>query len=123
MDRHEFFREIAARAPEFKTLLAAEFNYDWELDWPDVESVLVHDLDSASYSENEQYRDELDYLLNALPTEDDVDAFFKLVGSGLSPKVDLGKSARAWMIELRDRVDENCAIKAGDARSHDREAR
>ncbi|TDN46631.1 hypothetical protein EDF64_101498 [Curtobacterium flaccumfaciens] len=116
MDRHDFLREVAGRAPEFKSLLAAEFNYDWELDWPDVESVLVHDLDSASYSENEQYRDELDYLLNALPTEGDADEFFKFVGSGLSPKVDLGKSARAWMVELRDRVDKNCAIKEGDAR-------
>ena len=116
MENNEFLREVAARAPEFKSLLAAEFNYDWELDWPDVESVLVHDLDGASYSENEQYRDELDYLLDALPTEGDADEFFKFVGSGLSPKVHLGKSARAWMVGLRDRVDKNCAIKEGDAR-------
>lgn len=116
MDRHEFFRGVAARAPGFKSLLAAEFNYDWELDWPDVESVLAHDLDSAPYSENEQYRDELDYLLDALPTEGDVDEFFKFVGSGLSPKVDLGRSARSWMIDLRDRVARNCETKAKDAR-------
>jgi len=54
MDKHEYYRSVAARAPGFRSLLAAEFNYDWDLDWPDVESVLVNDLDEVSRAENVQ---------------------------------------------------------------------
>lgn len=115
MNKREFYKSIVPAAAGFRSLLAAEFNYDWELDWPDVESVLVHDLDDASLAENIRYRDELDYLLRVLPTDEDVDGFFKFVGSGLSPKVHLRQSARSWMIELRDRVARNCASKAEDA--------
>lgn len=112
MDKHEYYRSVAARAPGFRSLLAAEFNYDWDLDWPDVESVLVNDLDEVFRAENVQYRDELDYLLQELPTDSDVDGFFKFVGTGLSPRVDLGQSARSWMLELRDRAARNVQSKA-----------
>lgn len=112
MDKHEYYKNVAGRAPGIKSLLAAEFNYDWDLDWPDVESVIVNDFDEAPRSENLRYREELDYLLGELPTDSDVDGFFKFVGTGLSPRVDLGKSARSWMVELRDRADRNARAKA-----------
>lgn len=114
MDNHEYYKAVASRAPGFKSLLAAEFNYDWDLDWPDVESVLVNDFDEASISENIQYRDELDYLLLELPTDRAVDGFFMFVGSGLSPRVDLGQSARSWMVELRDRAARNVETKSAE---------
>jgi hypothetical protein len=107
VDEHEYYRTVAARVPQCKSLLAAEFNYDWELDWPDVESVLVNDFDEASRAENMRYREELGYLLGELPTDRDVDGFFRFVGSGLSPRVDLGQSARSWLAELRDRAARN----------------
>lgn len=107
MDEHEYYRAVAARVPQFRSLLAAEFNYDWELDWPDVESVLINDFDEASRAENVRYREELEYLLGELPTDRDVDDFFTFVGSGLSPRVDLGQSARSWLAELRDRAARN----------------
>lgn len=110
----EHFKAVASRAPGFKSLLAAEFNYDWDLDWPDVESVLVNDFDEASLAENIQYRDELDYLLVELSTDSDVDGFFSFVDSGLSPEVDLGQSARSWMVELRDCAARNVETKSAE---------
>lgn len=82
MNKHEYYRSVAARAPGFRSLLAAEFNYDWDLDWPDVESVLVNDLDEVSRAENVQYRDELDYLLRELPDRQRRRRFLQVRGYG-----------------------------------------
>ncbi len=47
MDDEDFYREVIRRAPRTTSLLGVEFNLDWQLDWPDAESVLVQDLDDA----------------------------------------------------------------------------
>lgn len=44
-----FYREVVRRAPKTSSLLGAEFNFEWRLDWPDVEAVLVQDLDDAPW--------------------------------------------------------------------------
>lgn len=103
----DFLRWLTARTPAFSFLLAAEFNLDWDLDWPYAESVLVNDLDDASMQDNARYRDDLDLLLRELPTDDAVVRFFTYLDTGLSPEDAFGLSSRDWLIELRARATRN----------------
>lgn len=103
----DFLRWLTAKTPACSSLLGAEFNLDWDLDWPDAESVLVNDLDDASVQDNARYRDELDLLLRELPTDDAVVRFFTYLDTGLSPEDAFGQSSRDWLIELRARATRN----------------
>jgi hypothetical protein len=108
----DFYRDVVRRSPKMTSLLGAEFNFDWRLDWPDVEAVLVQDLDDASLADNEELRTELDYLLSVLGTEPLADAYFTYVDSGLDPLADTGRSTRSWLIDVRDRARRNVVLKA-----------
>ncbi len=107
MDDEDFYREVVRRAPKTTSLLGVEFNFDWRLDWPDAESVLVQDLDDAPLRDNEVLQTELDYLLSVLETDSSVDDFFTYIDSGLDPLADTGQTSRTWLIELRDRAARN----------------
>lgn len=112
MDDEDFYREVFRRAPSTTSLLGVEFNLDWQLDWPDAESVLVQDLDDAPLRDNEVLQTELDYLLNVLGTDSSVDDFFTYIDSGLDPLAETGQTSRTWLIGLRDRAARN--VRNGD---------
>lgn len=112
MDDEDFYREVIRRAPRTTSLLGVEFNLDWQLDWPDAESVLVQDLDDAPLRDNEVLQTELDYLLNVLGTDSSVDDFFTYIDSGLDPLAETGQTSRTWLIGLRDRAARN--VRNGD---------
>lgn len=112
MDDEDFYREVIRRAPRTTSLLGVEFNLDWQLDWPDAESVLVQDLDDAPLRDNEVLQTELDYLLNVLGTDPSVDDFFTYIDSGLDPLAETGQTSRTWLIGLRDRAARN--VRNGD---------
>lgn len=112
MDDEDFYREVIRRAPRTTSLLGVEFNLDWQLDWPDAESVLVQDLDDAPLRDNEVLQTELDYLLNVLGTDSSVDDFFTYIDSGLDPLAETGQTSRTWLIGLRDRAARN--VRDGD---------
>ncbi len=112
MDDEDFYREVIRRAPRTTSLLGVEFNLDWQLDWPDAESVLVQDLDDAPLRDNEVLQTELDYLLNVLGTDSSVDDFFTYIDSGLDPLAEAGQTSRTWLIGLRDRAARN--VRNGD---------
>ncbi len=107
MDDEDFYREVIRRVPRTTSLLGVEFNLDWQLDWPDAESVLVQDLDDAPLRDNEVLRTELDYLLNVLGTDSSVDDFLTYIDSGLDPLAETGQTSRTWLIGLRDRAARN----------------
>lgn len=109
-DPKQRLRRLSAEAPEFTSLLAGAFNLDWDLDqeWPNAESVLVAGYDNGRSETNARLRDELEVLLRALQTNEEVDEFFFYVFTGLAPEHDFGMSAREWMIVLRERVARNC---------------
>lgn len=107
MDDEDFYREVIRRAPRTTSLLGVEFNLDWQLDWPDAESVLVQVLDDAPLRDNEVLQTELDYLLNVLETDSSVDDFFTYIDSGLDPLAETGQTSRTWLIGLRDRAARN----------------
>ncbi|WP_139200151.1 contact-dependent growth inhibition system immunity protein [Curtobacterium sp. MCBA15_008] len=109
MSDEAFYRDVVRHAPRMTSLLGAEFNFDWRLDWPDVESVLVQDVDDADLAGNQELQTELDYLLSALETEALADAFLVHVDSGLDPLADTGESTRSWLIKVRERVRRNTA--------------
>lgn len=113
MDDEDFYREVIRRAPRTTSLLGVEFNLDWQLDWPDAESVLVQDLDDAPLRDNEVLQTELDYLLNVLGTDSSVDDFFTYIDSGLNPLAETGQTSRTWLIGLRDRAARN--VRNGDS--------
>lgn len=113
MDDEDFYREVLRRAPRTTSLLGVEFNLDWQLDWPDAESVLVQDLDDAPLRDNEVLQTELDYLLNVLETDSSVDDFFTYIDSGLDPLAETGQTSRTWLIGLRDRAARN--VRNGDS--------
>ncbi|WP_182048151.1 hypothetical protein [Curtobacterium sp. ME26] len=113
MDDEDFYREMIRRAPRTTSLLGVEFNLDWQLDWPDAESVLVQDLDDAPLRDNEVLQTELDYLLNVLGTDSSVDDFFTYIDSGLDPLAETGQTSRTWLIGLRDRAARN--VRNGDS--------
>lgn len=113
MDDEDFYREVIRRAPRTTSLLGVEFNLDWQLDWPDAESVLVQDLDDAPLRDNEVLQTELDYLLNVLGTDLSVDDFFTYIDSGLDPLAETGQTSRTWLIGLRDRAARN--VRNGDS--------
>ncbi|MCL9666508.1 hypothetical protein L2091_14865 [Curtobacterium albidum] len=113
MDDEDFYREVIRRAPRTTSLLGVEFNLDWQLDWPDAESVLVQDLDDAPLRDNEVLQTELDYLLNVLGTDSSVDDFFTYIDSGLDPLAETGQTSRTWLIGLRDRAARN--VRNGDS--------
>lgn len=112
MDDEDFYREVIRRVPRTTSLLGVEFNLDWQLDWPDAESVLVQDLDDAPLRDNEVLRTELDYLLNVLGTDSSVDDFLTYIDSGLDPLAETGQTSRTWLIGLRDRAARN--VRNGD---------
>ena len=118
MSDEDFYRDVVRHAPRMTSLLGAEFNFDWRLDWPDAEAVLVQDIDDADLAGNQELQTELDYLLSALGTESLADAFLVDVDSGLDPLADTGESTRSWLIGVRDRVRRNTASK-GDLEQRD----
>ena len=118
MSDEDFYRDVVRHAPRMTSLLGAEFNFDWRLHWPDVESVLVQDVDDADRADNQELQTEIDYLLSALETESLADAFLVYVDSGLDPLADTGESTRSWLIRVRDRVRRNTASK-GDLEQRD----
>lgn len=120
-------RSVLARVPHLRTLLGADFNQDWTLDWASVEEVLQARIDRADDARRSALVREIDLLLKSLPADRDIEAFLDHVGSGLVPGVDVDEAPRAWLAKVRDRIQ--CRrLGSGDvdglgATGHQREAR
>jgi hypothetical protein len=97
-------RSVLARVPHLRTLLGAEFNQDWTLDWASVEEVLQTRIDRADGARRSALLHEIDVLLNSLPADRDIETFLEYVGSGLVSGVDVDESPRAWLAKVRDRL-------------------
>ena len=112
MSDEDFYRDVVRHAPRMTSLLGAEFNFDWRLDWPDAEAVLTQDIDEAPLADNQALQTELDYLVGMLGSERLADGFVAYVDSGLVPLADTGRSTREWLIDVRDRVSRVVVLKA-----------
>lgn len=103
-------RAVLTRTPQMNTLLGADFNQDWMLDWQSAEDVLICRIDEVDSARKRALLREVKSLLSALETDQDVEDFLDFVGSGLVPTIDFAQSARAWLCGIRDRLQDGLEI-------------
>ncbi len=99
------FSAMSDRYPGFMSLMTASFNVDWQDDFADVEAVLQSDVFALSATYQRRLRDQIDEVLLAHPTDDDLQQLLSDIGSGFSAAVDAGTSEVAWFTALRSRLD------------------
>ncbi|ROS75214.1 hypothetical protein EDF24_2662 [Curtobacterium sp. PhB130] len=97
--------ELALRTPRIVNLLAAYFNYDWNLDHPDVEAVYADAFDDLPPESRRAYLDQARSLQAALDDDDAVKEYLRYVGTGLSPMLDLGMTPGQWLDALVARLE------------------
>lgn len=101
----ERLRELGALAPHICDFLAADFNYDWDLDHPDVESLYADVLDRLRPLERTLYISEARTLERALTNDEAVVGFLRWVGVGMDPEEDFGVSPVEWLRALVERLE------------------
>ncbi|TCK63851.1 contact-dependent growth inhibition system immunity protein [Curtobacterium sp. PhB136] len=101
----EKYRALVERSPSVRNLLAAEFNQDWDLDHPDVESVYASTIDQLEGREGDVYLEEAKLLQQELGEDDSVKRYMRYVGTGLSPMLDLGMTPKQWLDALVARLE------------------
>lgn len=99
------FSAMSERYPAFMSLMTASFNVDWQDDFADVEAVLQSDVFALSTAYQRRLRAQIDEVLLAHPTDDDLQQLLADIGSGFSAAVDGGTSEVAWFRALRSRLD------------------
>ena len=105
MDKHEYYRSVAARAPGFRSLLAAEFNYDWDLDYADAESLYADSLDRLRPTARDQYVAEARLLERELPDDESVLEYIYWVGAAIDFEGDFEVSPVEWLRGLVERLE------------------
>lgn len=103
-DSETNMRSALAQTPHMRTLLGAEFNQDWTLNWASVEDVLKERLDKVDEVRKRAFLRETELLLEILKSDEEVETLLDFVGSGLVPGIDFHEPPRAWLETLRDRL-------------------
>lgn len=101
----ERLRELGALAPHVSGFLAADFNYDWDLDHADAESLYAAVLDRLRPSERTSYISEARVLERALTDDEAVMQFLRWVGVGMDPDEDFGQTPVEWLGGLVERLE------------------
>lgn len=86
-------------------LLAAFFNYDWDLDYPDVEAVYVDAFDDLCHESRLEYFEQAKILQTTLADDDVVERYLRHVGTGFSPTRDTGMAPKQWLDALVARLE------------------
>ncbi|MCJ1715741.1 contact-dependent growth inhibition system immunity protein [Curtobacterium sp. VKM Ac-2922] len=97
-------RALIAKIPHLRNLLAAVFNYDWDLDYEDAEAAYASVFDDLDADARVEYIREAQLLERELTSETEVQEFLNFVGSGLAPSEDLGVSLAEWPRALVRRI-------------------
>lgn len=101
----ERLRELGALAPHIYDFLAASFNYDWDLDYPDAESLYADSLDRLRPTARDQYVAEARLLERELPDDESVLEYIYWVGAAIDFDGDFGVSPVEWLRGLVERLE------------------
>lgn len=97
--------ELGRRTPGIVTLLAAQFNYDWELDHADVEAAYADAFDGLTADARNDWAEQAKVLQKELSDDHAVQEYLRYVGTGLSPERNLGLSPKRWLDTLVERLE------------------
>ncbi|MGN7190286.1 MULTISPECIES: contact-dependent growth inhibition system immunity protein [unclassified Curtobacterium] len=101
----ERLRELGALAPHVYDFLAAYFNYDWDLDYADAESLYADSLDRLRPTARDQYVAEARLLERELPDDESVLEYIYWVGAAIDFEGDFGVSPVEWLRGLVERLE------------------
>ncbi|WP_141693446.1 hypothetical protein [Curtobacterium sp. UCD-KPL2560] len=101
----ERLRELGALAPNVYDFLAADFNYDWDLDHADAESLYADVLDRLGPTVRDKYVAEARLLERELPDDESVLEYISWVGAAIDFEGDFGVSPVEWLRGLVERLE------------------
>lgn len=96
---------LGRRTPGIVTLLAAQFNDDWELDHADVEAAYADAFDGLTADARNDWAEQAKVLQKELSDDHAVQEYLRYVGTGLSPGRNLGLSPKRWLDTLVERLE------------------